>query len=200
MVVGPDGTGKSTLAAGLVEASRAAFAGVLHVHWRPGLLPRAGSLVGVEAGDPTRPHANPPHGRLVSLGLLAYDWLDFFLGTWLRILPLRAKGGLIVMERGWFDMAVDPRRYRLDVPHRLVEALGRFLPGPDTAFVLQADAKILHDRKAELPVSELARQTSRWHQIQFPRRTTRLFLDVSQSREALLDQARQALLVVRGGN
>jgi hypothetical protein len=166
----------------------------VHIHWRPGLLPRAGSLVGVDAGDPTQPHAMQPHGPFLSLALLAYDWVDFFLGTWLRILPTRARGGLVVMERGWFDMAVDPRRYRLDVPYRIVEVLGRLLPGPDTALVLQADPQILHDRKAELPIHELARQTGRWRQIGFPRRTTRLFLDASQSPERLLDQAKGALL------
>jgi hypothetical protein len=123
--------------------------------------------------------------------------VDFFLGTWLRILPLRARGGLVVMERGWFDMAVDPRRYRLDVPNRVVETLGRLLPGPDMAFVLEAEAQTLHDRKAELPVHELARQTSRWRQVVFPDRTTRLVLDASQSPKALLDQAKHALLAGR---
>jgi len=194
VLVGPDGTGKSTLALGLVETSRETFARVLHVHWRPGLLPRAGSLLGREAGDPTQPHAQPPHGRGISLALLAYDWFDFFAGTWLRILPVRARGGLVVMERGWFDMAVDPRRYRLDVPHRIVEMLGRLLPRPDMALVLEADPQVLHDRKAELPIPELARQAGRWRQIRFPHRTNRLFLDASQSPERLLDQARGAIL------
>lgn len=196
VVVGPDGTGKSTLARGLIAASRDDFARVLHIHWRPGLLPRAGSIVGAEAGDPTQPHARPPHGRVLSVALLAYDWIDFFLGTWLRIVPVRTRGGLVVMERGWFDMAVDPRRYRLDVPYRIVEMLGRLLPSPDTALILEADPQVLHDRKAELPIRELTRQSGRWREIRFPHRTTRLFLDASQSPELLLDQARDAVLAV----
>jgi energy-coupling factor transporter ATP-binding protein EcfA2 len=193
VVVGPDGSGKSTLARGMVEVSRPIFTEVEHIHWRPGLLPRAGSLVGREAGDPTQPHAQQPHGRPLSLALLTYDWVDFFLGTWLRILPIRARGGLVVMERGWCDMAVDPRRYHLDLPSRIVETLGRLLPGPDVALILYADPELLRDRKAELPTPELARQLLRWRQISFPRRTRRLFLDASLSPERLLDQAMDAL-------
>ena len=129
------------------------------------------------------------------LALLMYDWVDFFLGTWLRILPIKARGGLVVMERGWGDMAVDPRRYHLDVPSRIVEVLGRLLPGPDVALILYADPQLLRDRKAELPTPELARQLLRWRQISFPRRTRRSFLDASLKPERLVDQAMDALRV-----
>jgi energy-coupling factor transporter ATP-binding protein EcfA2 len=193
VVVGPDGSGKSTLARGLVEVSRPVFTEVVHIHWRPGVLPRAGSLVGLKAGDPTQPHAQQPHGRALSLALLTYDWVDFFIGTWLRILPIRARGGLVVMERGWGDMAVDPRRYHLDVPTGIVETLGLLLPGPDAALILYADPQLLRDRKAELPTSELARQLARWRETRMPRRTRRLFLDASLSPERLIDQAMDAL-------
>jgi hypothetical protein len=195
LIVGPDGTGKSTLAQGLVDGSKDGFANVVHMHWRPGLLPRPGGLVGVEAGDPSEPHAREPHGSFLSLVLLGYHWLDFFLGTWLRIVPVRARGGLIVMERGWLDIAVDPRRYHLDVPRTLVERLGRLLPAPDLVIVLHADPEILSRRKAELPTEELSRQIARWRQISFPRRTTRLFFDASQSPERLLGQVTRVVLV-----
>jgi hypothetical protein len=195
LVVGPDGSGKSTLAQELVDEMRGDFSTVMHMHWRPGLLPRPGGLVGVKAGDPSEPHAQEPHGSLLSLMLLAYDWLDFFLGTWLRIVPARSRGGLIVMERGWLDIAVDPRRYHLVLPRGLVELLGRLLPAPDLVIVLQADPQVLSRRKAELPVAELSRQIGRWRQIAFPRHTIRLFLDASQSPERLLSQVTRALLV-----
>ncbi|MGH7540507.1 MAG: hypothetical protein ACRELC_05870, partial [Gemmatimonadota bacterium] len=107
--------------------------------------------------------------------------------------PVRGRGGLVVMERGWFDMAVDPRRYRLDVPTKLVELLGRLLPAPDTVIVLQADVRILRDRKQELPPAELLRQSERWREIALPRRTARLFLDASQDVERLAVQATAAL-------
>ncbi len=194
LIVGPDGTGKSTLAQGLVDATRHEFPHVIHMHWRPGLLPRPGGLVGIEAGDPTDPHAREPHGSFLSLLLLAYHWLDFFLGTWLRIVPARSRGGLVVMERGWLDIAVDPRRYHLALPRKLVERLGRLLPAPDLVVVLYAEPEALTRRKAELPTQELSRQMARWRQITFPARTTRLFLDASESADRLLEQVSRAVL------
>ena len=131
------------------------------------------------------------------MSLLIYHWVDFFLGTWIRIVPLKAKGGLIVMERGWFDIAVDPRRYNLAVSRNLVEFLGRLLPGPDLVMVLQTDPDVLIRRKAELPQAELSRQIGRWRQISFPRRTIRLALDASLPLELLVDQATRALLIKR---
>jgi thymidylate kinase len=193
LIVGPDGTGKSTLARRLVEEGRGQFATVVHRHWRPGLLPAAGDLVGAEKGDPSRPHAREPHGELMSLALLAYDWLDFFLGSWLLIVPRRARGSLVVMERGWFDIAVDPRRYRLSVPRRLVELAGRLLPGPDLVVVLRAHPLLLTERKAELPEAELLRQMRRWDDVSFSRRTSRLSLDASESVEQLLARTMAAL-------
>jgi hypothetical protein len=193
-VVGPDGCGKSTLARNLIDHTRGEFGKVVHMHWRPGLLPRPGGLVGVRAGDPSEPHARDPHGWILSLGLLAYHWVDFFLGTWLQIVPVRARGGLVVMERGWLDIAVDPRRYHLTVPPKLVELLDRSLPSPDLVIVLEAEPQILNDRKAELPLGELSRQIGRWRQISFSRRAIRLRLDASEEPARLVDLASRALL------
>ena len=194
LVVGPDGSGKSTLARRLVEATSGDFTAALHIHWRPEVLPRLGSLVGVEAGDPSEPHAREPRGRFPSAVLLAYHWLDFLLGAWLRILPMRRRGGLVVMERGWPDIGVDPRRYRLRVSSKVVEQMGRLLPAPDVVLVLQADPEVLMRRKRELPIDELARQLRRWEHVRFPHRTSRSVLDVSRDKEAVLAQATSAVL------
>jgi hypothetical protein len=154
----------------------------------------AGDLVGAEEGDPSRPHAREPHGTLISLALLAYDWIDFFLGLWFLIVPWRARGALVVMERGWLDIAVDPRRYRLSVSPRLVQLLGRLLPNPDLAVILHADPLLLIRRKAELPETELRRQMRRWGEVKFSHRTIRLSLDASDPVEHLVELATRAFL------
>jgi hypothetical protein len=164
-VAGPDGSGKSTLALKLLQDCQAYFWKSRHHHWRPGLLPRAGALVGTKERDTERPHDAAPHGAAISTALLLYYWVDFFLGSWLKLIPLRARSALIVVERGWWDIAVDPHRYRMHVSERLVAALGRLLPRPDISLVLEAPGRVLLGRKAELSVAEADRQIQSWHRI-----------------------------------
>jgi hypothetical protein len=162
LIVGPDGAGKSTLARELVETLSGVFRRDAVFHWRPGILPRPGALVGQDRPDSSMPHDRPVHGKLISLGLLAYHWLDFLIGGWLRVWPVRVRTGLVVTERGWWDLVVDPRRYRLDVPPWLVRALGAPLHHPDVTFLLEAPSDVLRARKRELPAAELDRQRTAW--------------------------------------
>jgi hypothetical protein len=192
LVAGPDGTGKSTLAKALPEICEGPFRRWQRLHSRPGILPRAGALLGMAGGDPTRPHSRPVHGPLVSLASLGYQWLDSFLGGWLRIAPFRIKSGLVVVERGWWDIAVDPRRYRLAVPSALVHALGRFLTQPDLLIVLEAPPSVLIGRKAEIESDELARQTRAWRSMTLPR-ARRAFIDVARPEEEVGSAAREAV-------
>lgn len=192
VVAGPDGTGKTTLAAALPDACRGPFRRWMHVHWRPGFLPRAGSLVGAPLADPTRPHARTPHGMVGSLASLAYHWADFFIGGWLRFVPFKARTGLIVLERGYWDIAVDPRRYRIAAPARLVTMLGRLLPRPDLFLVLEAAPDVVMARKAEIEPAELERQTRAWREV-LPRRPERAYIDASLPPDEVRAVAREAV-------
>jgi energy-coupling factor transporter ATP-binding protein EcfA2 len=162
MVVGPEGTGKSTLAQALPGLLKGTFRRWQTFHWRPGLLPRPGRLIGREESDPQRPHARSPYGPILSTALLGYYWLDSLLGGWLRIWPFRVRTGLVIAERGWWDVAVDPRRYRLMSPPRMVRALGFFLLRPDLVLLLQAPPQAILERKSEISREELERQASAW--------------------------------------
>jgi hypothetical protein len=170
-VVGPDGTGKSTLASALSRSCDGYFWRTEHIHWRPGLLPSPGALVRSRRSDPEHPHEEAPHGRMLSVGMLLYYWLDFLFGSWFGVMPLRIRSALIVVERGWWDIAVDPRRYRMLIPRSLVIALGRFLPRPDITFVLEAPASVALQRKREISASEIQRQMAEWRKIARARRS-----------------------------
>jgi hypothetical protein len=180
VVAGPDGSGKSTLADTLPRSCEGPFRRDLHIHWRPGVLPSRGTIVGRAAGDPTNPHGRPAHGIWVSSAALVYYWMDFLLGSWLRVLPIRVRSGLVVMERGWWDIAVDPRRYRMQVSPRVVAALGHLLPSPDLMLILEAPVKSLSERKGELPAQEAQRQIDAWRRI-VPGHIPQAFLDASES-------------------
>ena len=194
VIGGPDGSGKSTLAQRLNHELGAEFRGTLHLHWRPGLLPRLGGLLGRPGGDPATPHAQRPHGQAVSLLVLGYYWLDFFVGGWTKMRSRRGRGHLVIVERGWLDFSVDPRRYRLRVSPRLVRVLGSALPAPDLAIVLEAPPETLLGRKQELPSGELSRQSELWRRQAFPRVTRAVYLDARRRPDDLVRESRSTIL------
>jgi Phosphotransferase enzyme family len=191
-LVGPDGAGKSTLARSLPDACEGLFRREALFHWRPGVLPRPGSFVRSPASDPCRPHQRDPHSRAISTALLIYFWTDFLVGSWTRFYPLRVRTGLVVLERGWWDILVDPRRYRLDVPPALVKALGRLLPAPDLTLVCEAPVEVVTARKNELAGHEVFRQTQAWRSPRMFRSDVR-YLDASDTPERMRDAARAAI-------
>ena len=166
-IVGPDGSGKSTVADALPEACGQLFRRSRRIHFTPGVLPRPGALVRREASDSSQPHAREPHGRVVSAALLAYHWLDVLIGHALQVAPTRVRSGLVVVERGFLDIAVDPGRYRLDVPPAIARAFARLLPGADLTIVLEASSDVVTARKPELPAAEVERQSDVWRSLGF---------------------------------
>lgn len=191
LVAGPDGTGKSTLVRRLTELGGREFRAVRTMHWRPGVLPRLGHLAGREVPDATRPHDRPPYGPLLSLVRLVYYWLDQVVGFWLAISPCRRRGGLVVMERGYWDMLVDPRRYRLGCPSMITRFLGPLVPRPDLTVVLGGDPTVIADRKGELPAAEIARQLGCWRRL--ARHGPTLLLDDPLSEREVFDQVARRL-------
>ena len=179
LLVGPDGTGKSTLAQVLPSLVEGTFRRTRAFHWRPDILPRPGRLLGRKGADPQAPHARPAYGPIMSSALLGYYWLDFFLGGWLHIWPLRARTGMIIVERGWWDVAVDPLRYRLTSPPGMVRALGFLLPRPDLVLLLEAPSRVILERKSEISEEELDRQTSAWDSV-LPANVPVVHLDASR--------------------
>lgn len=161
VIAGPDGSGKSSLAAELADRVGPSFRRRLSLHWSPGILPRPGSLVGRDARDPERPHGSATHGPLVSALATLYHWLDHAIGYAARIRPTIVRSGLVVMERGFLDAAIDPRRYRLNGA-AFAGTLGRLLPRPHLTILLLGDARVVHSRKPELSVNEIERQQNLW--------------------------------------
>lgn len=185
-VVGPDGVGKSTLIDAMVK-------GVLQDQdimriRNVGLLPRR-TLPEVPV---TEPHKDPTYSSPVSLLKVGYVCLDYILGWFLRVRPFVRKGGWVVLERGWWDMAVDPKRYRMQLPPPLMWRLGRLLPHPDLLLVLEAPAEVVFERKKELPVAELRRQQQLWRE-RLPTRQPHAFLDASLPASEVLASAEKKL-------
>jgi thymidylate kinase len=156
VVLGPDGVGKSTIIGRLIAAlSTVGFARYRIFHWRPNVIRgRKG-----KSGPATDPHDEPPRGRLGSLAALLVAFLDYWLAYVLFMRSFLARSGLVLFDRYYHDLLVDPLRYRYGGPLSVARFLGRFVPPPDLVFiVLDADEQTILARKSEVPPEELRRQ------------------------------------------
>jgi thymidylate kinase len=69
-----------------------------------------------------------------------------------------ARSTLVLYDRHFIDILVDPKRYRYSGPKWLLQLIWRVIPKPDLVVLLHAPAEIVHSRKQELPLDETARQ------------------------------------------
>jgi len=158
---GPDGAGKSTVAR-LVERHLApAFRTTRRYHLRP----HFGG--GVDEGPAMQePHAQRPRRLISSLAKLSLWWADYQFSYLFHILPRLIRAGLVVFDRHFLDLSVDPVRYRFGGPLWLARAVGRLIPSAGTLFFyLDAPAHVVRERKVELPVGEIERQRRGYLQL-----------------------------------
>jgi hypothetical protein len=193
VIAGPDGAGKSRLAADLPQACEGVFWGATRLHLKPTVLPPPGRLLRRPPRDTTTPHADSPSSALPSLARLGYLWLDALVAWAPQVALPRRRSNLVVVERGWRDLEVDPRRYRLDVPGWATTALGKLLPRPDLVLVLSAPVDVVTARKAELEPSELERQLGEWKLIVASNPSRYVEIDTARPHDEVVADAVRAI-------
>jgi thymidylate kinase len=151
-VLGPDGSGKTSVLNGVADTL--SIGQVHRHHWRPHVLSvRASTNEAV-----TNPHADPPRSRFVSSLKLLWLMLDWWIGYWGVIVHQRARQGVVLFDRHFIDILVDPRRYRYNSPVWLTRFAGTLVPKPNVFIFLDAPVESLQARKQEVSRSEGARQ------------------------------------------
>ena len=176
-ILGPDGSGKSSVIERYVPALAGCFSGVEHFHLRPHLL---GGTAQARTTS-TDPHGRPPRSVLVSTIKLMYLWADYVLGYYFRVRPLLTRGRLVIFDRYYQDLLIDPRRFRYSGSMRFAGLLAHMTPLPDLILVLDAPAEVLQARKQEVPAFESARQVEAYRAIAAPleRRGRAALIDAS---------------------
>jgi len=148
--LGPDGSGKTSVISDVVNNLKNTTKTIVCYHLKPSLRKKKGALLTV-----TEPHAKPPRNVALSTGkvvfwLLLY-WIDrFFHGH--KNLTLR------IWDRYYYDLLIDPKRYRYGAPMWLARMVGKFIPRPDLIILLDAPPEILQARKQEVTLEETSRQ------------------------------------------
>jgi thymidylate kinase len=151
VILGPDGAGKSSVIDGLMRSLKPAGLTVKMRHLKPRMVARLRGQVEVTVVDP---HGKPPRGAFLSLVKLAV-WI---YEEWYSFLFHEKRGTLLICDRYYHDLLVDPKRYRFGAPLWTARLVGKLMPRPRLWVLLNAPAALLQERKQEVAPEETARQ------------------------------------------
>lgn len=158
VVLGSDGTIKRMLIQNLQRELRGTFKDIVYFHFMPGLLRPGGGGQLV-----TNPHAKPPRSCFLSILKLIYYWLDYNLGYLFKVHPALKKSALVLFDRYFDDLLIDPKRYRYGGPLWLARLIRwRMIPLPEIYTILDLPAEVAHTRKPEIPIEVLQQLRTRY--------------------------------------
>lgn len=160
-ILGPDGSGKSSVIEQYVPQMESFFSGTEAFHLRPHLLggTQSSSTPNID------PHGQPARSALVSTLKAIYLWADYTLGYIVRVYPLVAASKLVIFDRYYHDLLVDAKRFRYGGPMRLARLIAYFIPLPNLILLLDAPADVLQARKQEVSIEESARQIDAYRTV-----------------------------------
>ncbi|BDS06751.1 hypothetical protein NT6N_17910 [Oceaniferula spumae] len=190
-MLGPDGSGKSSVIEGLTHKLSHRRLSIKMIHWSPRLLRKGQEVPGGIVPDP---HSIPPRNLFMSilkLGLITAEW--WWASIW-NIRHPRAKSKLLISDRYYNDMLVDPVRYRFGAPIKWAKFVFRFLPKPDHVIVLAGDADQILARKKEVTPEELKRQLAAYKELAVSLGDRATVVDCCQPLNTVVDESYELIL------
>jgi len=169
-LIGPDGSGKTTVTEQLVGSLDRHFDICRPCHGHFGLLPelkifrnmfrQSGGLRNTTASSSRNPSTDhtKAHGLGRVLVYVIYYGLDYFLGHWI-VRGFQARGDLLIFDRYFYDIFLQ-YGYR-KTPRCFWPIFKRILPRPDLVVYLYNDPAVIHQRKPELTVEQITEQAAK---------------------------------------
>jgi thymidylate kinase len=159
-VLGPDGSGKTTVIQHLEKEITPAFRRVHRFHLRP-YFGKTGGIT----SPVTDPHSHPPRGRIASVLKAVLFFVDYWV-SWVRLVyPSKIRSTLVIFDRYYHDMLIDPVRYRLPSACWLPRVLSGLVPQPDIWLILDAPAEMLVARKGEITLEAAQELTAKYRAL-----------------------------------
>ena len=174
---GLDGAGKTTLLDELNDLfvnllkSKKVFYG----YWRPYFIPEIRELFGrknskdgvdkqAQKGVTIKEPEKKPKNKVVSMVKLIYYWIDFMLAG-LKYGSIHQRGGMVLFDRHYVDMAVHPERFEMGLPRSIILFMYRFIPKADYTFFLYCTPEEILKRKEEFTKEEIAQMTKDYLEV-----------------------------------
>jgi thymidylate kinase len=150
--LGPDGSGKSSVLEQVKDDLLQGFRRTKTYHFRPAVLWK--SKVSSDEVI-SHPHDQGSSGMLRSFVKVLACFFDWLVGYWLDILPRLIKSTLILVDRNFIDLSVDPLRHQINCPAWITNCLISLLPKPDLTIYLNVSPEKAISRKQEIPEKDL---------------------------------------------
>lgn len=189
-ILGPDGSGKSTVIEGLASALEQSRIGMKSIHW----LPQLRDDTETSSVVVTDPHSRPPKSACLSFLQLGKIFVVWWIALFKNLLHLRAKKSLVLSDRFYPDLLADPRRYRYGASTKFAAFVFRFLPKPDRVIVLHTRAETILKRKQEVTPEELERQLGSYQKIADDWGERAVLVDCGQKPEAVVEEVLVAVV------
>ncbi|MGX5857993.1 hypothetical protein ACWKW6_30335 [Dyadobacter jiangsuensis] len=152
--LGCDGAGKSTII-GQIRHERlenGPFRCKYYYHLTPSKISSKHHAISSD------PHNQIVRGRLLSDIKIIYFLFRYVFGYLFTVLPQKVRSGLVIFDRYYYDILVDPARYRHGGTKWLTNIVGRLVPKPNIIFIIDASEIEIVKRKQEVPLPEIIRQ------------------------------------------
>jgi len=162
VLVGPDGSGKTTMIERLMSDSKEILRSIpkrIHVfHHRPHLFPNISDIFKKNISEDEltertfNPHSGKESNKVGSFIKLLYYAMDYRLGYIMKVMPLQRENKFIIFDRYYFDFIVDQKRSALKISDKIAFSIYYFIiPKPNRVLFIKADPEEAHKRKKELP-------------------------------------------------
>lgn len=181
--LGPDGSGRSDIVEQLGAQPLAPFSAAHVINIRPRMMRPV----------PVDPDSRVPRGRLGTMAKLMMFVADYWLGYWWRIRPKLVASTMVVSDRYFDDILVDPGYYRIDRFRRLARWLLPWIPRPELWLVFDVPSAVLQTRTREVAEEEAARLRSEYRKV-LRRREDVVVLDAGQPLSELSAEAERAIV------
>ncbi len=200
-LIGPDGSGKTTISRGLERNMTEVFSKVLYFHGHLGILPPlkhyynffarmfGGCEKRVSLDDATPNLDALPFSRMRALVYIIYYSLDYFLGH-VTIRRAKGHGGLVLFDRYFYDYLIQHPYAK--VPRWLLRAFLRVLPKPDIVIWLENEPESIFRRKQELTLAQITKQHEICRDI-VARHSNAFSVQTDDAPEVTLNRVRQII-------
>ena len=174
-VIAPDGKGKSTVIDKVIKKINYYYICENKCnlyHFRPGIIPNLKDVFGKKkeeqnleedyAQERKKLEQAKPKGSFIRI---CYYSFDYIVGWRKKVRRDVHYDRYSVFDRYSYDLIVDPKRSKINLPYFVRRFFVALTPKPKITFVLKARPQVIYNRKKELTIEEINRQSAEYERL-----------------------------------